>query len=51
MLINSLFELADVWTPEIDEEQYVEFFETLKVKYIMPIEEIGETPAKKISSF
>ena len=35
--------------PEIDEEQYVEFFETLKVKYIIPIEEIGETTNKKIS--
>jgi hypothetical protein len=35
-LFNALFELADVWCPNIDEYEYKAFFETLRFKFRYP---------------
>lgn len=33
VLYNSLFELADIWCPDIDEGQYRDFFEYLSFRF------------------
>jgi len=38
-LYDSLFELADTWTPDADKDQYVGFFELLEEKYSHQSEE------------
>ena len=34
MLFDALFEIADIWTPEVDRDQYMVFFEILKFKLL-----------------
>lgn len=34
-MIDALFELADIWTPDIDETEYATFFEILRFRSIL----------------
>lgn len=45
-LYDTLFELVDIWTPDIDRDQYCVFFELLKMKIMMMNEEIANDPKK-----
>ena len=42
-LFESLFELADIWTPTIGIDQYIGFFETLKFKFLLDNTQIDPT--------
>ena len=50
-LMDSVWELIDIWTPDVSEELYVAFVETLKMKFILPLGNLGENSEKKISIY
>ena len=49
--MDSVWELIDIWTPDVSEELYVAFVETLKMKFILPLGNLGENSEKKISIY
>jgi len=50
-LFDSLWELVDTWTPEVDETMYMAFLGTLEMKFVLPILELGENSQKRISIY
>lgn len=51
VLRDAIWQLVDIWTPDVSEELYVAFIETLKMKFILPLWNLGETSEKKISIY
>ena len=50
-LFDSVWELVDTWTPEVGQEIYIAFLETLTMKFILPISNLGESTKKRISIY